>query len=572
MISKYTILLLFLVYSSVTLAQIKDFGSQLRVIDSLIQYHHTELAQKKTDSIYQALVKSTPSKKQKAQMLELKYRQAVLLNNIENSSSESVQFYLQLVEETEHEDLHDLSCQIYLMIALEHEKSNNYVLCKKYLDLAYEKYKQYGLDEKYSTLCIRLGSYYRHNKKFDSVFYYANEAQKYSIKYNNQTDLADSYLLLGVVASHQENYHEALKQNLSLVEHYKRKNDLPAVSMGYYNVGKMYLKLNENQKALIYADSSFIYLDKLPTLYKIYPFRVKHEAFEALEKPDSALFYFKEYHKHYLAIMAEEEKIKTQQLEEEYQLHKKESIIKSKNQQLVFVSCLLAAIWIAVILVVRKNKKINNQNKIINIQLKELAKTLEQKKLLLSELEHRVKNNLQHVISILEIQKESVNFNNIDELIRGNQNRIHSMALLHKKLNLSKDVNEVEFKKYITELCELVKDSYENHKKTVQLHIDCEIETISIEKALPIGLILVELVSNSMKHAFIKRSIGIINIEFTKNQTNKLYYSDNGTGYDFHKMNEVGLGQEIIKGLIDQLNGSVNTQNNNGFEITIEFE
>src|SRR5690606_7232841 len=197
-------------------------------------------------------------------------------------------------------------------------------------------------------------------------------------------------------------------------------------------------------------------------------------------------------------------------------------------------------------------------------------RTLEQKQMLLSELQHRVKNNLQHVISILEIQKESVDFNNIDELLRSNQNRIHTMALLHKKLNVLDNVNEVDFRKYIAELAELIKESYDNHKKKITLNVLCEIQTISIEKALPLGLIITELVSNSMKHAFKKQNIGIINIQITKTQTGKqLYYSDNGSGFDFTKANEKGLGREIINGLIDQLDGTIQTKSDNGFELII---
>ena len=242
---------------------------------------------------------------------------------------------------------------------------------------------------------------------------------------------------------------------------------------------------------------------------------------------------------------------------------------------MILIGSLLGVIICGSILLYHKNRKINHQNKIIGKQLAELTKTLEQKQILLSELQHRVKNNLQHVISILEIQKESVDFNNIDELIRGNQNRIHSMALLHKKLNVADNVNEVDLKKYIIDLAELVKDSYDNQNKKITLDINCELEKISLEKAFPIGLIVVELVSNSMKHAFKKRSIGIIHIEICYDgilEQNKLNYSDNGEGFDFNKTNEKGLGQEIIKGLIDQMDGNVVAKNDNGFELIIYFK
>ena len=96
-----------------------------------------------------------------------------------------------------------------------------------------------------------------------------------------------------------------------------------------------------------------------------------------------------------------------------------------------------------------------------------------------------------------------------------------------------------------------------------------------MEKALPIGLILVELVSNSMKHAFGNTGIGVIAISLTNVENSplkKLNYSDNGSGYDFKKENEKGLGMEIIKGLIDQLDATVESNQRNGFELTLYFK
>lgn len=309
----------------------------------------------------------------------------------------------------------------------------------------------------------------------------------------------------------------------------------------FYNVQHRYhYAIKDYEKAYCYADSQYAIKYKLDSSFNGLEIQVAQNRIEAQKKL--------------------------------YENDKKEVTIKSKNRQVLLIGSLLAVITAASVLLFRQNKKINTRNKIINKQLIELTKTLEQKQVLLSELQHRVKNNLQHVISILEIQKESVDFNNIDELIRGNQNRIHSMALLHKKLHVSDNVQDVDFKRYITELSALVKDSYESNK-TVQLNINCEIEKISIEKALPIGLIIVELVSNSMKHAFKKLNIGIINIELKNNGVLKmLNYTDNGNGFDFFQKNGKGLGLEIIKGLIDQLDGEVTVKSTNEFELIINFK
>lgn len=310
----------------------------------------------------------------------------------------------------------------------------------------------------------------------------------------------------------------------------------------YYDVMRRYNQVLRNyQKAYYYSDSLYAIKYKIDSTFNGLEVQVVQNRIEVQDKQN--------------------------------QNDKKEAIIKNKNQQMLLIGGLLAVIAAASVLIIRKNRQINKQNKIISAQLGELTKTLEQKQVLLSELQHRVKNNLQHVISILEIQKESIDFNNIDELIRGNQNRIHSMALLHKKLNVAENVNEINLNRYVNELAELVKDSYDNHHKKVNLYIKCDVESISIEKALPLGLIIVELVSNSMKHAFKKLNIGIIHIEITKKEyQNLLYYSDNGSGFDFNELSKRGLGLEIIKGLIDQLDGNIKTNSNNGFELMIYFK
>ncbi|SMC62861.1 histidine kinase dimerization/phosphoacceptor domain -containing protein [Moheibacter sediminis] len=563
---KCVFLLFVLILGHFTMAQDFDAEYEINKIDSLILYNQSDIAQIKTNELSQ---KFQSEKNNKEVLLEIQFRQAVILDRKDESSVEPLQILLEIKDKAEKENLHSLMYRIDLMIALAYEKSEHWDLTKKYLDNAYNLYKNHQLNNLYSTYCIRKSSYCRYVNQWDSSFYYAKQAKKYAEKNHNETDLRDSYILLGNFASKDKNYPEALKYNFLMLDYSKKYNDY-SIAVSYNNISKIYFKMNNYSKALSYNDSVFIFYKQQALMYKPYFSETRYKIFEALGKTDSAYHYFKQYHNDFEAMQKEEELLKTKELEEKYQNSKKEAVIKNKNQQMILIGSFLGVIIFGSVMLYLKNRKINKQNKIIGKQLAELSKTLEQKQMLLSELQHRVKNNLQHVISILEIQKESVDFNNIDELLRSNQNRIHSMALLHKKLNVTDNANEVDFRKYIAELAELVKDSYDNHNKKISLNIKCEIETISLEKALPLGLIITELVSNSMKHAFKKQNIGIINIEITKNETGKqLYYSDNGSGFDFNKVNEKGLGQEIIKGLIDQLDGSTQAKSNNGFELTI---
>ena len=444
--------------------------------------------------------------------------------------------------------------------------------------------------QRYNTL----GAAYTHLKKYKKAESAFEKTVETAASYKDSLWIAIASRGLGKVYLYEEKYTEALDLYKSTLKYIKKTDNAQSKEYSGHLLGlaKACVFVNNLPKARKYLDG-INYTTASGTEEPLFNFgvsyqdvnylldfyEVQHRYYFALKEYKKAYFYADSLYAikykidstfNWLGIQVAQNRIEAQY--KQYENEKKEAVIKSKNQQMFFISSLLAVIAMTTLLIIRKNREISRKNKIINKQLAELSKTLEQKQMLLSELQHRVKNNLQHVISILEIQKESVDFNNIDELIRGNQNRIRSMALLHKKLDTAESVNEVDLKRYVTELSELVKESYDSHKKKISIDIQCDTETISIEKALPLGLIIVELVSNSMKHAFKNRSIGIINIEITKDQySNKLYYADNGTGFDFNSTSEKGLGQEIIKGLIDQLDGTTETNSNNGFELKIYF-
>lgn len=557
------------------MAQKVSINKEIKKIDSLIEYNTFDIAKIKTDSLYKKLNTAQNRNRYKAQLLEIQYQQAVIFDRKDDSSPESLKILLDIEEEAEAENLHVLSFKIFLLMALAYEKANDFNLENKYLDKAYILYKEHKLEKNYSTYCIRKSSYYRLTNKLDSSYYYAREAKKISEKHHNEQDIVDSYMLLR--ANMVYNSKEELDYEFLLLKHFLKLKNNTSIALTYSSISSIYCKkdLQDFSKALVYSDSAYTYYNKMPLMYKPILPRVRSKIFEAMGKIDSSYHYFKQYNNDVQLLQEEEGALKTKKLEKQYQNDKREDKIRDKDNQMILIGSLLAVIVIASILLLGKNRQINNRNKIINQQLGELTQLLKQKKYLLSELQHRVKNNLQHVISILEIQKESADFNNIEELIRGNQNRIHSMALLHKKLNVSDNVNDVDFKRYITELSDIVKESYDNYQKKINLNINCDIETITIGKALPIGFILVELISNSMKHAFKERNIGLINIEIIEGkneQKHKFYYSDNGDGFDFNQANDKGLGLEITKGLIDQIDGIVETKTDNGFELIIYFK
>lgn len=571
--TRYALLILLLIGVHSLAAQSLSLQKQVDQIDSLIFYRNFEEGEKKLDHLYDSITQSNVKHPNKE--IELK----LLLNKIylyreRGKISNALKTSLHIIEQAEQFHFPEMEYEACLMAELIYELSDDFVLCKAYLDKAYCLYKKNHLESAYSHYCIRVSSYYRFVNQSDSALYFATQGFEYARLYENKRDYLDGCLLLGILLPKSDLDGAAKYASLAAYGFLEIYDYSSAANM-YNNIAHRYILHKETDKARQYNDSAFAIFRNNDMPEDYHTLMVRYLLFDTLGNIDSAYYYFRKYHDVYVAQNDSMEAANIKNITERYENDKKRAIIKSKDRQLLFIILLLAVIIIATVLLVRKNRKILIQNKVISKQVEELMKMLEQKQVLLSELQHRVKNNLQHVISILEMQKESVNFNNIDELIRGNQNRIHSMALLHKKLNVSENVNEVDMEKYIMDLSELVKYSYDTPRKKISLNITCAIAQMSIEKALPIGLIIVELVSNSMKHAFVKQHTGTIHIALKRNTALgkiALYYADNGRGFDFDKNNEKGLGMEIIKGLIGQLDATVESKYGHGFELAIHFK
>lgn len=573
---KITLLVVFFftVYTPLFAQQVYLFNGKIVTVDSLMYHYETEDAIKQIELLAKQPDKNLSKKEQRQFQLELALLKAKIYDrNFEQGKA--LLLLLEILEKSIADKFHNISAATYLLLAQVKRNGNDLKEEEKYLNLAQNAIAEHKFDELYSSYYYQKASSLRMKSDFAGVIENAGKALKYGEKYRNAEDIANACTMLGGGYAGKGDKQQAIDYFKRVIPYYRNTNNYTFLAMMYRNISREYFKHKELHEAHIYIDSAYLYYDKMSYFYKEFLPLMRLDLYSEEKKWDSAFMYLEDFHNLSFFNLQSREASKIKDITEKYDNDKKNAEIKDKNRQMIWIGSMFAVIALASVLLYRNNREISRKNKVINRQLAELSKTLDQKQVLLSELQHRVKNNLQHVISILEIQKESVDFNNIDELIRGNQNRIHSMALLHKKLNLSDNVNDVDLKRYVTELSELVKESYDNHKKKIQLNVKCEVEKMSIEKALPIGLIITELVSNSMKHAFNKRSVGIINIELTKNEAtgnNQFYYSDNGEGFDFNATNEKGLGQEIIKGLIDQLNGTIEAKNHHGFELRVYFK
>lgn len=206
---------------------------------------------------------------------------------------------------------------------------------------------------------------------------------------------------------------------------------------------------------------------------------------------------------------------------------------------------------------------------------KDLQNSLNEKKILLAEIHHRVKNNLAVISGLLEL--EAMNWDkesSVYKVLTESKLRIHSMASIHEKLYQSKDFANISLENYISDLVETIYKSMHGQKKDVEIAMICDDVTLNINQAVSCALIINELVTNAFKYAFKTEHPGELEVKFTEQQGMvTIVIGDNGPGLpaDFEVMAEESLGHELISQLVKQLEGEINVKSSSDFGTRYEI-
>ncbi|HTA61120.1 MAG TPA: sensor histidine kinase [Bacteroidia bacterium] len=205
-----------------------------------------------------------------------------------------------------------------------------------------------------------------------------------------------------------------------------------------------------------------------------------------------------------------------------------------------------------------------------------LARTLKEKEILLSEIHHRVKNNLAVISGLIELQTFYVKDEKASAILKESRNRIKSIAVLHEKFYESKNLEKIGIRSYVDELIYFIKLSFSSQQKDIKIITQIEDIELSMANALPFSLLLNELITNSYKHAFKKQDSGNITISLIKYQ-NKLVlnFKDDGCGFELAEINkDNSLGMNLIEAFSLQLKANTNwaSKPNKGVEFTLQFK
>lgn len=387
-------------------------------------------------------------------------------------------------------------------------------------------------------------------KKYKEALAYSNRALQMRLDSGFTEDntstyltLADTYEKLGNTKVAESHYNKALSEALrskvspqltkvykALYEHASRKKD-------YRKSYEYILKYNEAK-------------DDLFTKEKAKQFKEIQAKFDLESKQKEIL------------LLTNENKIKA--LENQNQ----------RTTQTILIIGLIALIIILLTLFYAyKNKRAGN--KILAEKNKVISQTLNDREILLKEVHHRVKNNLQIVSSLLRLQHKFGSHKSSVEILQEIQDKIQAMSIIHERLYKSSDLSLINLQAYLDSLLTYFKTSYDLPGQNITITTDIDNIDLNMDRLVPCGLIVNEIIANSIKYAFQDNTTsGYINIKASKNKDKcVLTIQDTGIGFpeDFKVANSQSLGMQLIQGLTKQIKGTVDIVSNPGACYTIIF-
>lgn len=362
----------------------------------------------------------------------------------------------------------------------------------------------------------------------------------------------------------------------------------------YYEVGA-YTKSKKYAHELLNVSELF-----LTPANKSYGYYLLFKADSALGNAKDALHYLSRHKALSDSIFTDRKEKQTRELLVQYETEKKEKDLQLKaqsidlleknayvqqlnlgkakaNRNLAFsIAGLLVVITALLLNQYRLNRRntriVDKKNETLEGLVRDKDRLLTEKVWLLKEVHHRVKNNLQTVLSLLESQSYFVN-KEVLPAIRDSQNRVYAMSLIHKKLYQSDEVTAINMEQYLKELVQYLRESLSDDRSVVFL-LDIDAVELDVSQAVPIGLIVNEAVTNSVKYAFTHskgRNEVSITMKTTTDHKTMLTIADNGKGMPVTNKKDDGLGMRLMRGLSEDINGTFVVTGDNGVRVSIGF-
>ena len=419
-------------------------------------------------------------------------------------------------------------------------------------------------------------------KEYDSALLYSNRRLQLAMTQNNLFAVASTYIDLGNIELAKENYTAAIEQFQLALKDYAKSNSSADLTRVYNALASAYLKTKKYDKAEEYLLKGYALqsrgIDKGTKRYTDY---LLSKVYEETGEMDNAKRFRNEYFALGGDVINTETELKINKLQSEYEISKREDALalekrekELKDLQLkdanirLWGSVALIILLTIVAIVLYRNYLQKKQSAILLAQKNERIETL------MRELHHRVKNNLQVIGSVLNLQSLKLTDPGAKSAVEEGKARVEAMSLLHQKMYLDENLRAINMEEYITSLSNMLANSFGFDESIVQTNIKLSSKNMDVDMATPLALIINELITNAFKHAFQQVEKPQLTIELNedkKEQVLSLIVSDNGKGINLSSVSPSSFGLKLIRTFVQQLDAKMDISNSKGAVFNISF-
>ncbi len=459
---------------------------------------------------------------------------------------------------------------------------------KKYILLARAFAEKVEDKRKMGELDFNLGNLYLNQSKIDSATYFAKRGLELAKATDSKSLFRDGYILMGNIYYREKDYQKAINSYELVINNYPspRRKSMSGI---YHSLGNAYMEVGNFEK------SNEILNKSLALAIEINVWDRLVETYESLSNNSKkqgrfqeALTYYELYKQYEDSIFNETKSKQIAQVQTEYETEKKDqsiaalekdqeiqTLLASRQQSQIYLSLagLLLVLIIAFVFYYRSSAK-QKANKALAAKNTEIEEQNKEKEMLLKEIHHRVKNNLQIISSLLSMQTRTLSDSKTIDAMKESQSRVKTMALIHEKLYQYDNLARINMNEYMRQLSDFLSQTYRS-EKDIKVIIESENINLDIDTAVPLGLITNELLSNALKYAFADMDQGQVTIKLIKDSAGAyvLTISDSGKGLaadmDIEKSKSLGL--KLVRTLTRQINGNLSISSNPGATFSIVF-
>ncbi|MEL6676127.1 MAG: sensor histidine kinase [Bacteroidota bacterium] len=514
----------------------------------------------------------------------IRYEKGEAFELLRDRTEDALLLYYEVVRDAEAAKKWEIAAEAYISIARTHEAVGRGEDTKRNLEAARQIIIKHDLPEVYSRYAVRNSSYHRLYANRDTAKYYALQAIEYGRIYRVERSELDGHLLMGILS---EDLGETVSHFQEAVRVCLKRNNFSGATSQKSNVVSTFFSEGLYQEAMVHLDTAYMYAHQIEETYNGYYHSFhrlhdfKRQIFERQGLLDSAYRYLLLSRDFERKLNVEVNQQEISEKETAFAVEQEREKLRHQQQQSFYLQTGLVAFGIMLLGLLwmlnkneRKKRYIALQNDLIAAKNKALSDALHHQSLLLSEVHHRVKNNLQLVVSLLTLQGLKVPETDAQIQFEELSNKVHSIALIHEQLYKEGEFEKINLQDYFEQLSSHFRALQES-VHPFALHLNLKEVFLNLETVLPLGIIAAELISNSLKYARIPDKPLVIQLAIKEvGDHYEFSYKDNGPGYPNEELvpKPQSMGTILINSMARQLKGKRTISNEDGASFKLSFQ